>query len=164
MKRTRTDVIVTFILLTIVIVALALGLPGDRSLLFHIYVLALGAIVMWALVTEFGAVVPRSRRSQLTAALNTPQGECGDVAELARMQRAVTLGVGNASDFHTRLLPILRDVAWTKLERQGRRPGPDTLGQWWELLRPDAPPPEDRFGPGIRRERLRSLVHDLERM
>jgi hypothetical protein len=163
-KRTRIDLIVAFVLLTIVLGALALGLPGDRNLLFHIYVLALGTVVMWSLVTEFGAIVPRSRRSQLTSALNAPAAPRADVAELARMQRAVTLGVGNASDFHTRLLPILRDVAWTKLERQGRRPGPETLGEWWELLRPDAPPPEDRFAPGIRRERLRSLVHDLERM
>ena len=28
------------------------------------------------------------------------------------------------------------------------RPGPDTLGRWWELLRPDRPEPAERFAPG----------------
>lgn len=164
MKRTRTDLIVAFTLLSIVIVALVLGLPGDRSLVLHIYVLGIGTLLMWALVTEFAAIVPRSRRSPLTQALRARPAPHSDVAELARMQRAVTLGVGNAADFHTRLLPALRDIAWTKLERQGRRPGPETLGEWWELLRPDVPQPEDRFARGISRERLRALVRDLERM
>ena len=43
-------------------------------------------------------------------------------------------------------------------------PGPETLGRWWELLRPDREPPADRFAPGISRAELRALVDDLERM
>ena len=61
----------------------------------------------------------------------------------------MTLSIGNAYDLHTRLLPHLREIATARLERRGQRPGPDTLGRWWELLRPDRPEPAERFAPGI---------------
>ena len=48
----------------------------------------------------------------------------------------------SAYDLHFRLLPHLREIAQARLERAGRTPGPDTLGRWWELLRPDRPAPE----------------------
>jgi hypothetical protein len=62
------------------------------------------------------------------------------------------------------LLPHLREIAQARLERAGRTPGPETLGRWWELLRPDRQPPEDRFGKGISEAELRALVADLARM
>jgi len=81
-----------------------------------------------------------------------------------QIERAVTLGVANAYDLHQRLLPQLREIAQCRLERSGRTPGPETLGRWWELLRPDRAEPHDRFGPGISQSELRALVADLERM
>ena len=66
--------------------------------------------------------------------------------------------------FWDRLLPHLREIASARLERTGRTPGPDTLGQWWDLLRPDRPEPTDRFARGIREADLRALVADLERL
>jgi hypothetical protein len=86
------------------------------------------------------------------------------VTELERMEREVTLAVGSAYDLHRRLLPQLRDIAEARLERSGKRFGPDTLGRWWDLLRPDRPPPVERFARGIREDDLRALVSDLERM
>ena len=49
---------------------------------------------------------------------------------------------------------------------RARRPGagPETLGRWWELLRPDREATADRFAPGIRERDLRALVDDLEKM
>ncbi len=41
---------------------------------------------------------------------------------------------------------------------------PETLGRWWELLRPDRPAPENRHAAGISPSELRALVSDLERM
>jgi hypothetical protein len=86
------------------------------------------------------------------------------VPQLAKVEREVTLSIGNAYDLHTRLLPHLREIATARLERRGQRPGPDTLGRWWELLRPDRPEPSERFAPGIREAELRDLVADLERL
>ncbi len=84
--------------------------------------------------------------------------------ELAKLEREVTLAVGNAYALHSRLLPQLREIADARLERTGRQAGPDTLGRWWELLRPDRPEPADQFAPGIPADELRQLVADLERM
>jgi hypothetical protein len=86
------------------------------------------------------------------------------VPQLAKVEREVTLSIGNAHDLHTRLLPHLREIAEARLERAGRTVGPDTLGQWWELLRPDRPEPADRFSAGIPERELRTLVTDLERL
>ena len=61
----------------------------------------------------------------------------------------MTLGVATAHDLHLKLLPQLREIARCRLERTGRRPSAETLGRWWELLRPDREPPEDKFGPGL---------------
>ena len=76
----------------------------------------------------------------------------------------ITLANGNAYDLHSRLPPHLREIASARLERRGQRPGPDTLGRWWELLRPDRPEPTERFAPGIPEHELRELVADLERI
>jgi len=84
--------------------------------------------------------------------------------EVERMTREVTLGAATAYDFHTRLLPQLRQIAQARLERSGRPMSPETLGRWWELLRPDRPAPEDRHAPGISPRELRALVSDLEKM
>jgi len=80
------------------------------------------------------------------------------------MEREVTLGAATAYDLHVRLLPQLRQIAQARLERSGRPMSPETLGRWWELLRPDRPVPENRHGPGISVAELRALVSDLERM
>ena len=76
----------------------------------------------------------------------------------------MTLATASAYDLHFRLLPHLREIAQARLERAGRSPGPDTLGRWWDLLRADRPPPEDRFAKGISQAELRALVSDLARM
>src|SRR5207248_1997300 len=85
-------------------------------------------------------------------------------AQAEQIERAVTLGVANAYDLQLRLLPHLREIAQCRLERSGRTPSPETLGRWWELLRPDRIDPVDRFAPGISPSDLRALVADLETM
>lgn len=139
-------------------------MPGARALELHIYVIALGGMLMAFVVSAVGGAVPRGRDSQLRRALDAKPEPDGPVRDLERMQRVVTLAVANAHDLHTRLLPVLRDIAAARLERTGRRPSPETLGRWWELLRPDRPAPGDRFDRGISEAELRALVADLERM
>jgi len=162
MKRRVFDVAVLLALVTVVAGVLLVVDPSIRSVTLHVYVLLVGALAMLALVAAAGDAVPRQRRSQLDAALAAPASRPHAVPQLERVQREVTLASTSAYDLHTRLLPQLREIAEARLERSGRRPGPDTLGRWWELLRPDREPPEDRFGPGIRSDELRALVADLE--
>lgn len=164
MRRHVTDALGYFGIVTIVFAAFESAAPGLRSIGLHVYLLVVGAIVMKGLVGAVGASVLPRRASSLTQALNTRTSPPSGTLEQARVERLVTLAVSNAWDFHTRLLPQLREIAQARLERTGKQPGPDTLGRWWELMRPDRPEPTDRFAPGISETDLRALVADLQRM
>jgi hypothetical protein len=164
MRRHLLDVIVLFALSSGACAYVSLAVPGDRDLAIHVYLLFLGALLMLVVVSGVGAALPRSRRSELTRALDERPAPPAGVPQLAKMEREVTLAIGSAYDLHARLLPHLREIAAARLERSGRQPGPETLGRWWELLRPDRPEPQERFAPGIREADLRALVADLERL
>jgi uncharacterized membrane protein len=163
-RRHLIDVVVLFALSSGATAYVSLAVPGDRRLAIHVYLLFLGALLMLVVVSSVGDALPRSRRSELTRALDEQIEPGRSVPQLAKVEREVTLALGSAYDLHARLLPHLREIATARLERSGRRAGPDTLGRWWELLRPDRPEPADRFGPGIREDDLRALVADLERL
>ena len=163
-RRIRLDVVGWVATATLAFLAVYFAVPGDREIEVHAFVLAVGALLMIAAISAVTGALPHGRRSDLIRALDAKPTAPPDVDDLLRMERVVTMSVGNADDLHARLLPILRDVAVARLERTGRRPGPDTLGRWWELLRPDRPEPQERFAPGIREPELRALVSDLERL
>jgi len=164
MRKHWLDVVILFVLSSGACAYVALQVPGERTIALHIYVLFLGALLMLVVVSGVGAAAPRARRSDLAAALDERPAPAGRVSQLAKVEREVTLAIGNAYDLHTRLLPHLREIATARLERRGQRPGPDTLGRWWELLRADRPEPSERFAPGIREAELRDLVAELERL
>jgi hypothetical protein len=164
MRKHWVDVAILFALSTGACGYVALQVPGERSIALHVYFLFLGALLMLVVVSAVGAAAPRARRSDLAAALDERPAPAAQVSQLAKVEREVTLAIGNAYDLHTRLLPHLREIATARLERRGQRPGPDTLGRWWELLRPDRAEPRDRFAPGIPEHELRDLVADLERI
>jgi hypothetical protein len=163
-KRHALDLAVLFVVTTGVCAYVVFGLPADRNIAIHVYVLVIGGLAMIGVLASVGAAVPRRRRSALSEALGERAVAPKPVSELTRMEREVTLAVGNAYDLHRRLLPQLREIAQARLERSGRHAGPDTLAPWWELLRPDRPEPADRFAPGISESDLRALVADLQRM
>jgi hypothetical protein len=162
MKRHALDVSILFVIATGLCAYIAFGVPAERTLALRIYLLFLGALLMLVVVSAVNAAAPRVRRSDLTAALDERPAPAGPVSQLVKIEREVTLSIGNAYDLHTRLLPHLREIAFARLERRGQRPGPDTLGRWWELLRPDRPEPSERFASGIPEHDLRELVTDLE--
>jgi hypothetical protein len=163
-RRHLLDVGILFALSSGGCLYVSLAVPGERNLAIHVYLLFLGALLMLVVLSAVGTALPRSRRSELTRALDERPALPATVPQLAKVEREVTLAIGSAYDLHARLLPHLREIAAARLERSGRRPGPDTLGRWWELLRPDRPEPQERFAPGIREPDLRALVSDLERL
>jgi uncharacterized membrane protein len=163
-RRHLLDLIVLFVLSSLVCGYVALAQPGLRNVTLHVYVFVVGGLLMLGLVAAAGDSVPRRSRSELDQALAERNRRSARIPEVERTEREVTLATASAYDLHYRLLPHLREVAQCRLERAGKTPGPETLGRWWELLRPDRPEPEDRFAPGIKQAELRALVDDLERM
>ena len=164
MRRHLLDLVVLLVVASITLGYLLVSQPGAREIALRVYVFFAGGVVMLGLVAAVGDALPRRRNSELERALAEPGRAESDVDDLRRMEREVTLGVSSAYDLHYRLLPHLREIAESRLERSGRRPSPETLGRWWELLRPDRPEPSDRRARGLGEADLRSLVEDLERM
>lgn len=164
MKKHLVDLIVLGTFATIAVVYLAVTEPGWRSIVIRAYVFVIGALAMLVLVSAAGDALPRRRRSDFDLALAAAQRPPAKVSELERANREVTLALGSAHDLHVRLIPHLREIAQARLERAGRSPSPETLGRWWDLLRPDREPPADRFAPGIKLADLRDCLHDLARI
>jgi hypothetical protein len=163
--RTRryVDLVVLFLLVSGFSGYVLLTKPGWHANVVRAYVFIVGAMLLGALIVAAGDTVPR-RRSELTLAMRERAERPQQLPELEKLQREVSLSTSSAFDFHMRVLPQLRDIAQARLERSGRTSGPDTLGRWWDLLRPDRKPPEERFGNGIPVTELRALVDDLERL
>ena len=164
MRRHLLDLIVLFVLASLVCGYVVLAQPSLRNVTLHVYVFVVGGLLMLALVAAAGDSVPRRSRSELDHALAERGRRDARIPDVERTEREVTLATASAYDLHYRLLPHLREIAQCRLERAGKAPGPETLGRWWELLRADRPEPEDRFAPGIKQAELRALVDDLERM
>jgi uncharacterized membrane protein len=163
-RRHLLDLIVLFFLSSLICGYIALAQPSLRNVTLHVYVFLLGALLMLGIVAAAGDAVPRRQRSELDRVLSEPRQREQRLADLEKTEREVTLATATAYDLHFRLLPHLREIAQCRLERTGKTSGPDTLGRWWDLLRPDRPEPDDRFAPGIKQADLRALVSDLERM
>jgi hypothetical protein len=163
-RRHLLDLVVLGTIATIACAYLAVAQPGFRNAAIYTWVLVVGGLMMLAIVSAFGDALPRHRGSPFEQALAEVKHPERRPAQTEQIERAVTLGVANAYDLHLRLLPHLREIAQCRLERAGRTSSPETLGPWWDLLRPDRPEPSDRFATGLAQAELRALVADLERM
>jgi hypothetical protein len=164
MRRHLFDIVILLCFVTLVCVYIAVAQPAIRNVTLHAYVFVVGGLIMLGVVAAAGDAVPRRRESDFDRALADDRRKERPLADVEKMQREVTLATASAYDLHYRLLPHLREIAQCRLERNGQSPGPETLGRWWELLRPDRAEPEDRFAPGISQAELRALVADLDRM
>ena len=128
--------------------------PACGTSTLHAYVFVVGGLLMLGVVAAAGDAVPRRHRSEFDrGARRVGRASEKQLPEVEKLEREVTLATASAYDLHFRLLPHLREIAQARLERAGRTPGPETLGRWWELLRPDRQPPEDRFAQGHLRDR-----------
>ena len=164
MRRHLLDIAILFVFATILTAYLVAAQPGNRSIFLHAYVFVVGGLLMLGVVAAAGDAVPRRKRSSFDDALSSGSSREKRLPEIEKLEREVTLATASAYDLHYRLLPQLREIAQCRLERAGHTASPDTLGRWWELLRPDRVPPDDRFEKGITESELRALVHDLGRM
>lgn len=90
-------------------------------------------------------------------------------AQLVRLERIVEWSGSSGLDAHTRLRPVLVEIAEVRLAGRGLRLERDVaearrlLGpKAWELVRPDRPAPRDRDAPGIAAGDLEEILDALE--
>jgi hypothetical protein len=90
-------------------------------------------------------------------------------AQLVRLERIVEWSGESGSSAHTRLRPVLVEIAEARLAHRGLRLNRDAeearrlLGPVvWDLVRPDRPTPQGRDAPGISPRRLGEILDALE--
>jgi hypothetical protein len=149
-------------------VAVALS-SGARAIVLDVYLLCIGAVVLLALVRTTRAHAPAQRASPFdaaVAAMRRPPAESGEPA----LAHEVEFSTYNAFYFHTRLRPLLRDIAAHRLRsRYGvelqTEPGRarELVGsEAWDAVRPDREPPVARMARGPAVAGLRVVVDELE--
>ncbi len=146
--------------------------PGDRGAALDAYVLALGGLLLALLVAATREALPAPEPSPLDAAPARAVSQPAQLAELARVEREISLATGTAFDVHYRLRPALREVAEHRLAtRRGidleRAPeaAQAVLGdETWAIVRPDRERPAYHHAPGVTLERVRLAVEALERI
>ena len=172
MSRLAIRVTLAGIGLTIgLLVALVLR-PGDRGLALDAYVLTLGGLVLFGLVTWTSGALPRAGASPLDAERPGPDARPPQLPELARTEREIALGTTSAFDVHYRLRPVLREVAAHRLAaRRGiELDGPPeraraALGEdAWALVRPDRERPRHHHAPGPSLAEVRRAIEALEEL
>jgi hypothetical protein len=145
--------------------------PEQRDLAVQAYALFLGGLVLLWLLGGTRSGRPR-RASSFDEARRKHEPRVERLPELARVEREVALGVGNAFDLHYRLRPRVRAVAATRLafrrgidlDRQAEAAQKALPPALWELVRGDRPVPHDRYGPGLGRADLRAVMDGLDRI
>jgi hypothetical protein len=147
----------------------ALASSGDHEIVLDVYLLCIGAVILLALVRTTRARLPAQRTSQFDAALTAMRRPAGATGEPA-LVRDLELSTYNAFHFHSRLRPLLRDIAAHRLRsRYGveldLEPGRarELVGSdAWEVVRPDRRAPDDRMAAGPTISDLRVVVEELE--
>jgi hypothetical protein len=142
---------------------------GLSAIFLDAYLLALGGVLLLALVrmTRTKAVPPRL--SQLELALRAMRRRPPDQGRVG-LVRDLELSSASALHLHVRLRPVLREIAAHRLLR---RYGVDLDAEpararelvgmsAWELVRPDRPVPADRLAAGPSRAELGRIVSELE--
>jgi hypothetical protein len=157
--------------LALALAALSVVSPVSTERLVDAFVLVVGGLLLLVLVRATGAAGGRpAGASVYERALRRHARGRLRPHELESLERTVTLAGTSAFDLHARLRPLLREIAEHRLTSarglrldSGSPEVRQALGdELWELLRPDRPPPTDRFAPGLGRERLAAHVDALE--
>jgi len=159
------------VLAAIALVAARMISPGRKDLELDVFILVLGGIGLLVLAAELRRLAPTAERSLVEEALEPEPAEERPIADLLRLERALSMASARQFDLHYRLRPILRDVASAKLEQRGldldsgRPVVHELLGdELFELTAPDREPPANRLAPGPGVEGLDRTIARLERL
>jgi hypothetical protein len=158
------------------VVSVAIGVAaffstGLRTVLLDVYLLALGGVVLLALVRTTRIKAPSGGASNFDRALATMRRRPPDSGPLA-LARDLDLSTLTVFHLHFRLRPLLREIAAHRLRAHygvGLDSEPERArelvgAQAWELVRPLRPPPADRLAPSPPLSYFREVVTELERI
>jgi hypothetical protein len=159
------------LLVSAVFAIVAFATSGVGAVLLDVYLLALGGVLLLALVRIARVKGPAEGGSQLDLALAAMRSPRREQEELG-LVHDVEFATLNAFHLHLRLRPVLREIAAHRLlNRYGvdmdAEPGRarELIGAAaWEVVRPDRPSPHDRLAAGPPLSDLRKVVADLERI
>jgi hypothetical protein len=150
----------------------AFAFSGLREALLDAYLLGIGGVLLLALVRTTSERGPPTGPSDFDRAFgDMTRRYPSDSGELA-LVHDVQQSVASTFHLHTRLRPILREIA---AHRLSMRFGVDLdteperarelIGvEAWEVVRPERPPPSDRLAPGPSASHLSKVVEELERI
>jgi hypothetical protein len=148
------------ILATLALIVLLGVRPVSRETILAGYAITLASVGMAAL----NRIMREARHdapSRFEVELAREQIPPGRPNALVRMERELTLATSNAGNVHDRLRPMLHEIAQARFGRDATR---ERLGdETWELIRPDAPEPHNRSGPGLSLRTIRRVLETLER-
>ena len=154
------------LLATIALLLARLFEPGRFELELDIFVLAVGGVLLFNVVILIREAYPLQQPvTQLARGLERDDPELQRLPELERVERELTMATATSFDLQTRLRPLARDIAMSRLAARGRKleESEDELGEeLWALVRPDCPIPTDRHGAGISPESVQRIVDRLE--
>lgn len=127
-----------------------------------VVVAAVGVAVCLTLLPD--ATSAKWRRAQVA--------EVPRPGQLTALERLVAWSASSSLQVHAYLRPLLVEVTSDRLAARGlaldrlsESAGRELLGEGlWEIVRPSRPFPEDRQGPGIPPDELRSMLEALERL
>lgn len=159
------------IVLTLVLGIAAFVSSGLQTIFLDVYLVAIGGVLLLALVRTTRVQAPMERSSRFEHALSQMRRGPSDTDELA-LARDVDLSLLSAFHLHVRLRPILQMIA---AHRLGTRYGVDLEAEAsrarelvpaaaWALVRPERPPPDDRLAAGPSLSELALVVDELERL
>jgi hypothetical protein len=142
---------------------------GLRTVFLDAYLVAIGGVLLLALVRTTRAKAPADRSSPFELALERMGRRTPDSGELA-LVRDIDLSILSAFHLHVRLRPLLREIAAHRLRaRYGvdldAEPGRarELVGKSaWELVRPERPSPGDRLAAGPSVSHLAEIAAELE--
>jgi hypothetical protein len=147
----------------------ALVISGLRDALLEVYLLGIGGVLLLALVRTTNESASGTKSDFDRAVADMTRRYPSDSGELS-LVHDVQQSVASSFHLHTRLRPILREIA---AHRVSMRFGVDLrieperarelIGlEAWELVRPERPSPSDRLAPGPPVSRLSKVVDELE--
>ncbi len=152
------------------VVALTTRAP-DPGLGERLYAAAMAALVLVVLVRAVSAL-SAGGTGETFDELVDPGSDAADgrLLGVASLEQSVRFGSSSAGDFHTRLRPVLADIARHRLSDRGVQL--DSAAQQerveailgsvaYELVKPGVPPPYERFAPGVPRSVLESVSATL---
>jgi hypothetical protein len=142
--------------------------PVQALTILRVYLFATFGLVLWVLLQTLSAAYPRWDRTTFDTLFESPVIRSSGPGELQAIRRAISLSESSALDAHSRIAPLLRDIADAHLKaRYGRglEVGPEQVRTWlgplvWEAVRPRVLP--DRDTPGMSLSDIDNVVVALE--